>query len=116
MTLRPEALEELNRRRQAVLQGGGGEKIHERRMKGLMSARDRLAALFDAGTFQELGMHVRHNARHFGLDRKEFPADGVVTGTGFVNGELVAAYSQDFTVNAGTLGKAHAQKIVTLLQ
>jgi acetyl-CoA carboxylase carboxyltransferase component len=116
MTLRPEALEELNRRRQAVLQGGGAEKINERRAKGLMSARDRLAALFDAGTFQELGMHVRHNARHFGLDKKEFPADGVITGTGFVNGELVAAYSQDFTVNAGTLGKAHAQKIVTLLQ
>jgi len=116
MTLRPDALEELNRRRQAVLQGGGAEKIHERRMRGLLSARDRLAALFDPGTFQELGMHVRHNARHFGLDKKEFPADGVVTGTGFVNGELVAAYSQDFTVNAGTLGKAHAQKIVTLLR
>jgi acetyl-CoA carboxylase carboxyltransferase component len=114
--LRPEALEELNRRRQAVLQGGGAEKIHERRTKGLMSARDRLAALFDPGTFQELGMHVRHNARHFGLDKKEFPADGVITGTGFVKGQLVAAYSQDFTVNAGTLGKAHALKIVKLLQ
>jgi acetyl-CoA carboxylase carboxyltransferase component len=116
MTLRPEALEELRQRRQAVMAGGGIDKTNERHGKGLLSARERLAALFQPGTFQEIGMHVRHNARHFGLDKKDFPADGVVTGTGYVNGELVAAYSQDFTVNAGTLGKAHAQKIVTLME
>ncbi|MBP6766093.1 MAG: acyl-CoA carboxylase subunit beta [Rubrivivax sp.] len=116
MTIKHEALEELQRRRQAVLEGGGAAKLEERRAKGLLSARERLAALFEPGTFQEFGMHVRHNARHFGQDKKEFPADGVVTGTGYVHGMQVAAYSQDFTVGAGTLGKAHAHKIVSLMQ
>jgi acetyl-CoA carboxylase carboxyltransferase component len=116
MTLRPELLEQLQRRRRHIAAGGGLDKIEQRHAKGLLSARERLDALFQPGTFQEIGMHVRHGARHFGLDKKEFPADGVITGTGYVAGELVAAYSQDFTVNAGTLGKAHAQKIVTLMQ
>ena len=116
MALQPEILAELERRRRAVLEGGGAARIEERRDKGLLSARERLDALFDAGTFQEIGMHVRHEARHFGLDKKELPADGVVTGAGYSGGTLVAAYAQDFTVNAGTLGRAHAQKIVTLMR
>ena len=116
MTLQPEILEELNRRRQRILDGGGAAKLQERRDKGILSARNRLDALFEPGTFQEIGMHVRHEARHFGLDKKDIPADGVVTGTGYSGGMLVAAYAQDFTVNAGTLGKAHAQKIVTLMR
>ena len=116
MSLRPEALEQLRRRRLAVMAAGGAEKIEQRHSQGILSARERLDLLFQPGTFQEIGMHVRHNARHFGLDQKDFPADGVVTGTGYVDGSLVAAYSQDFTVNAGTLGKAHAHKIVALMQ
>jgi acetyl-CoA carboxylase carboxyltransferase component len=116
MTLRPETIEYLRRRRQLILAGGGVDKIEQRRAKGLLSARERLDALFQPGTFQEIGMHVRHTARHFGLETKEFPADGVITGTGYVAGELVAVYSQDFTVNAGTVGKAHAKKIVALMQ
>jgi acetyl-CoA carboxylase carboxyltransferase component len=116
MPLRPETLNELHRRRQHILEGGGASKIRQRRDKGLMSARDRLGALFEPGTFQEIGMHVRHEARHFGLEGKDFPADGVVTGTGYTGGMVVAAYAQDFTVNAGTVGKAHAQKIVTLMR
>jgi acetyl-CoA carboxylase carboxyltransferase component len=114
MTLRPESLEQLRKRRAAVQAGGGTDKVNERRAKGLLSARDRLEALFQSGTFQEIGMHVQHSARHFGLEKKEFPADGVITGTGYVNGKLVAAISQDFTVAAGTLGKMHAHKIVEL--
>ncbi len=116
MTLRPESLEQLRKRRAAVEAGGGKDKINERRAKGLLSARDRIEALFLSGTFQEVGMHVRHSARHFGLEKKDFPADGVITGTGYVNGKLVAAASQDFTVAAGTLGKMHAHKIVELMK
>jgi acetyl-CoA carboxylase carboxyltransferase component len=116
MTLRPETLELLRAKRETIAAGGGAEKIKERHGKGLLSARERLEALFQPGTFQEIGMHVRHAAHHFGMEKKDFPADGVITGTGYVNGELVAAYSQDFTVGAGTLGKAHAQKIVRLMQ
>ena len=61
-------------------------------------------------------MHVRHGGCGFGLENKELPADGVITGTGYVDGRLVAAFSQDFTVAAGTLGKMHAQKIVELME
>jgi len=116
MSLHPQLLQTLRDRRAAIEAGGGSDKIAERHAKGLLSARERLEALFQPGTFQEIGMHVRHRARHFGLDKKEFPADGVITGTGYVDGELVAAYSQDFTVGAGTLGRAHAQKIVRLMR
>jgi acetyl-CoA carboxylase carboxyltransferase component len=109
-------LQTLRERRTAIMAGGGADKIEQRHAKGLLSARERLEALFQPGTFQEMGMHVRHGAHHFGMGDKDFPADGVITGTGYVDGELVAAYSQDFTVGAGTLGKAHAQKIVRLMR
>jgi acetyl-CoA carboxylase carboxyltransferase component len=116
MPISPELIEKLNSRRKAVTDGGGADKIEERRAKGLLSARGRIEALMQPGTFQEFGMHVRHTGTHFGLDKKSFPADGVITGTGYVNGEQVAVVSQDFTVGAGTLGNAHAQKIVRLMQ
>jgi acetyl-CoA carboxylase carboxyltransferase component len=116
MALPNELIEELRRRRAAVAAGGGQDQIDRRHEKGQLSARERLALLFQPDTFQEMGMHVRHGARHFGLDKKELPADGVVTGTGYVGGVEVAAYSQDFTVSAGTLGKAHAKKIVRLMR
>ncbi|HXP95385.1 MAG TPA: acyl-CoA carboxylase subunit beta, partial [Telmatospirillum sp.] len=82
----------------------------------LMSARERLSALFQDGTFQEVGTQAHHSARNFGMQRKELPGDGVVVGTGYVNGRVVAAFSQDFTVAAGSVGKVHAAKIVTAMQ
>ena len=116
MPIPPELIEKLQAQRAAVLDSGGADKIEERHARGLLSARERLEALFQPGTFQEFGMHVRHSGTHFGLDKKSFPADGVITGTGYVDGEQVAAFSQDFTVSAGTLGKAHARKIVRLMR
>ena len=116
MTLSTSQLEGLRSRKAKISTGGGAEKLAERRQKGLMTARDRIAALFQPETFQEAGAHIRHSARHFGLETKEFPADGVVTGTGYVGGRVVAAFSQDFTVVGGSLGKMHAKKIVALMQ
>jgi len=116
MTLPPGLLDDLNRRREEVLKGGGAEKLAERRVKGLMTARDRLAALFEEDTFQELGALARHSGRFFGMETKALPADGVVAGTGYVGGRLVSGFSQDFTVAGGSLGKMHARKIVMLLQ
>jgi acetyl-CoA carboxylase carboxyltransferase component len=115
MTLSVKLLEDLRTRRRKIVAGGGECKIKERHDKGLMTARDRLNALFQPDTFQEIGMHVRHSGRHFGIEKKEMPADGVITGTGYVNGKLVAAISQDFTVAAGTLGKMHAHKMVDMM-
>ncbi|MCE1235958.1 MAG: methylmalonyl-CoA carboxyltransferase [Hyphomicrobiales bacterium] len=114
MALSRERLDDLRRRRDAVLSGGGLDKLEARRAKGLMTARDRLDHLFQEGTFQEIGTHARHTARAFGMEAKELPADGVVVGTGYVGGRLVAAFAQDFTVAAGTLGKRHAEKIVAV--
>ena len=116
MTQFVDLLEDMNHRREEVLEGGGADKLAQRRAKGLMTARDRLDALFQEDTFQELGTHVRHAARFFGMETKVLPADGVVTGTGYVGGRVVAAFSQDFTVVGGSLGKMHAKKIVMLMQ
>ena len=112
----PDLLEDMRRRREEILAGGGAEKLAQRRAKGLMSARERLDALFDEATFQEMGGHVRHSARNFGMETKVLPADGVVVGTGYVGGRMVSAYAQDFTVLGGSLGKMHAKKIVTMME
>ncbi|MCP5373140.1 MAG: acyl-CoA carboxylase subunit beta [Hyphomicrobiales bacterium] len=111
----PDWRKTLREHRETALAGGGEDKIEARRAKGLMSARDRLDALFQERTFQEIGAHAQQRGRHFGMDGKVLPCDGVIAGTGFVNNLPVAAFSQDFTVQGGTLGKAHAEKIVDVM-
>lgn len=109
-------IETLRDRRAQIIAGGGVEKLAERHQKGLLGARERLLTLFQEDTFQEMATHARHSGRHFGMSNKELPSDGVVVGTGFVDGRPVAAFSQDFTVMGGTLGKMHAKKIVQSMQ
>ncbi len=106
----------LAERKREVLASGGEEKLKKRHAKGLLSARERILGLFQENTFQEMGAHVRHQARHFGMEDKDYPADGIVAGTGCVAGVTVAAFSQDFTVGAGTLGKMHAEKMVQVMR
>lgn len=115
MPIRKELIDQLATRAAKAEAGGGQEKLQARRDKGVMTARDRISALFDAGTFQESGLHVRHAIRGFGMDNKELAADGVVSGTGFVGGRPLASYSQDFTVAGGSLGSVHAKKITNLM-
>jgi len=115
MAIPKAALEELEKRRTIARAGGGEDKLEARRKKGVMTARDRLNELFQAGTFQEWGLHAEHDCHHFGLEKKSLPGDGVVTGTGIVDGRLVAAFSQDFTVSGGSLGRIHAKKICDLM-
>ncbi len=116
MTISAKLLADMQARRAKAMAGGGDDKIEARHAKGLWTARDRLDALFQEGTFQETGTHVRHSCRHFGMEGKDLAGDGVVVGTGYVDGRPVAAISQDFTVAAGSLGKMHAQKIVSTMQ
>ena len=113
--MKKELLDELRARRKAASAGGGEKKLAERREKGLMTARDRIDALVTPGTFMETGMHVVHKCRDFGLDGKVLPCDGVVTGVGYVDGRPVAMFSQDFTVQGGSLGLAHARKICDVM-
>jgi propionyl-CoA carboxylase beta chain len=114
MTIRKELLDELMARREAANAGGGLDKLQKRRDRGLLTARERLDSLYDVETFQESGMHVDHDTA--GMDDRRMPGDGVVTGIGNVDGRPVAAFSQDFTVSGGSLGRMHAQKICDMME
>jgi len=115
MAIAPQLLKELEEKRKVAYAAGGAEKLAERKKKGLLSARERLEALFQPGTFMEFGLHAQHACEDFGLAGKSFPGDGVITGVGYVDGRPVAAFSQDFTVGGGALGRIHAKKISDLL-
>ncbi|MGA2556266.1 MAG: acyl-CoA carboxylase subunit beta [Verrucomicrobiota bacterium] len=108
-------LTDLEKRRATARAGGGLDKLDARRKKGIMTARDRLDALFQPGAFQESGLHAGHDCHNFGLEEKSMPADGVITGTGLVDGRVVAAFSQDFTVGGGALGRIHSRKICDIM-
>lgn len=105
----------LNELREQALQGGGEKRIESQHAKGKLTARERLNLLLDPGTFEELGMLVKHRSTNFGLDKQQFLGDGVVTGYGRVNGRLVYVFSQDFTVLGGSLAEAHAKKICRVM-
>ncbi len=108
-------LAELRRRKERILGLGGAERVQRQHDAGKLTARERLDLLLDPGSFTELDMFVTHQAREFGLDKVDAPADGVVTGSGTINGRVVYVFSQDFTVLGGSLGEAHARKIVKVL-
>ena len=115
MAIKKAYLDELEKRRAAARVGGGEDKLEARRKKGIFTARDRIAELFTNGNFQEWGMHADHDCSHFGLEDKVFLTDGVVTGVGTMDGRTIAAFSQDFTVCGGSLGRIHAKKICNLM-
>jgi propionyl-CoA carboxylase beta chain len=115
MPIDPNILDDLQRRRDLAMLGGGADKLRQRAEKGLLSARERLQLLFDPLTFQEFGMHAQHSCQRFGMEGKAMPGDGVVTGTGYVNGRPVAAFAHDFTVGGGALGRMHAKKVCDLM-
>lgn len=102
-------------RRQAVLQlGGGADRVDRQHKQGKLTARERLALLFDPQSFIEFGMWVQHRCQE--LEGRDLPGDGVVTGEGAVAGRPVFAFSQDFTVGGGAVGSRHASKIVECLR
>ena len=84
--------------------------------KGKLHAIERLNLLLDKDSFQEIGSQVQHSYTLFGMDKKDLPYDGVITGFGRIHERPVAVYSQDFTVMGGTLGEMHGKKIARILQ
>ncbi|MEZ5689408.1 MAG: acyl-CoA carboxylase subunit beta [Caenibius sp.] len=106
---------ELERRRAAARLGGGQKRIDAQHAKGKLTARERIDVLLDQGSFEEYDMYVEHNCIDFGMDAQHVPGDGVVTGSGTINGRLVFVYSQDFTVYGGALSERHAQKICKIM-
>lgn len=115
MAIEPALLQQLEERRRQALLGGGQQRIDKRHAKGQLTARERLDRFFDQGSFIEFGMHAHHSCTHFGLEKRKMPGDGVVCATGTVQGRAVAAFSQDFTVGGGAVGRIHAKKICDLL-
>ena len=105
-------LDELLQLKAGIAMGGGQQKIDAQHASGKLTARERLAVLFDEDTFVEMDVFVSHRCHNFDMEDKKAPGDGVVTGYGMVNGRLVFAYAQDFTVLGGSLGEYHAEKIV----
>ena len=106
---------ELKRRQRAARLGGGQERIDAQHAKGRLTARERLDVLLDPGSFEELDMFVEHNATDFGMAGKTVPGDGVVTGSGTIDGRLMFVFAQDFTVFGGSLSERHAQKICKIM-
>ncbi len=107
--------DELLRRRRQVQQGGGPEAIERQHAKGKQTARERIDALVDAGTFQEVDPYITQRHTAFGLDQKRCPGDAVVVGFGRVDGRPVAVAAQDFTVIGGSFSEAQAQKVCQVL-
>jgi len=109
------SFEKLESLREEANQGGGEKRIKSQHDKGKLTARERLELLFDDGIFEEIGQLVTHRSTLFGLDKKRFLGDGVITGYGKVEGRLVYAYAQDFTILGGSLAEAHAEKICRIM-
>ncbi len=115
MSTDPKILE-LRRLREEAQLGGGTRRIQQQHAKGKLTARERLDLLLDEGSFQELGAFVTQRSTLFGSDKQTYYGDGVITGYGTINGRLVYVFSQDFTVFGGSLGEAHAGKIVRIME
>ena len=98
-----------------VLGCGGPKAVEKQHKLGKQTARERIEMLLDKGTFTEIDRFVRHRCTAFGMEEKDIPADGVVTGYGKVDGRTIFVYAQDFTAQGGSLGEMHAAKICKVM-
>ncbi|MCB0324274.1 MAG: methylmalonyl-CoA carboxyltransferase, partial [Bdellovibrionales bacterium] len=103
-----------NKHREAEL-GGGEERLKNQQEKGKLTARQRIAALVDPGTFVELDKFVTHQSTNFGLAEQKYLGDGVVCGHALIDGRQVFLFAQDFTVFGGSLSEAYAKKITKIM-
>jgi propionyl-CoA carboxylase beta chain len=108
-------IEQLEVKREGARMGGGQRRIDAQHGKGKLTARERIEVLLDEDSFEELDMYVEHNCIDFGMDEQHIPGDGVVTGSGTINGRLVYVFSQDFTVYGGAVSERHAMKICKIM-
>jgi propionyl-CoA carboxylase beta chain len=107
--------EVLEQQIEIALKGGGEHRIAAQHKKGKLTARERLQILLDEDSFEEIGMLVKHRSTDFGMEKEQYPGDGVVTGYGTIHGRLVYVFSQDFTVFGGSLSETHAEKICKIM-
>ncbi len=103
---------ELGERIDAAIHAGSAKAVAKQHAKGKQTARERILALLDEGTFQEFDQFSRHRTSAFGMDKKRPFGDGVITGTGMIHGRPVCVFSQDVTIFGGALGQVYGEKIV----
>ncbi len=106
---------ELQEKREKAKLGGGEKRIEAQHNKGKLTARERIKLLLDEDSFEEFDMFVTHRCHDFDMQKHKIIGDGVVTGYGTINKRIVYVYAQDFTVNGGSLSKAHAEKICKVM-
>ena len=106
---------ELERRNEEALKAGGEARVKRQHDAGKMTARERVEYLLDPGSFNEIDRYVTHRSTDFGMEKKKFPGDGVITGYGRINGRRVYFFAQDFTVFGGSLSEAYAEKICKVM-
>ena len=111
-----EKIEELRRKREKTMLGGGADKLEKQRKQGKLTARERISAMVDPESFEETGLFAQHRSTLFGMAGKEFPADGVVTGAAAIDGRLVHLASQDFSVSGGAAGEVHSIKVAEIME
>ncbi|MEW6439606.1 MAG: acyl-CoA carboxylase subunit beta [bacterium] len=115
MSQRDSRQELLDRIRRAD-EGGGEDRIRKQHGEGKLTARERLDRLLDKGSLVEIDKLVTHHCAYFGMEKRKFPGDGVITGHGTIDGRPVFVFAQDFTVLGGTLGRAFATKICKIME
>jgi methylmalonyl-CoA carboxyltransferase large subunit len=114
-TTMEDRIADLRQTREHLRQGGGPERLAKQKEQGKLGARERIEALVDPGSFEEIGLFAHHRQVNFGLAGKEIPADGVVTGAASIDGRLVHLASQDFTVLGGSAGEVHCLKVAEVM-
>ncbi len=110
-----DALERLKDLIELSKLGGGRERIEQQHRKGKLTARERIELLMDEGSFHELDRFAVHQSTDFGMDKKKYLGDGVITGYGTVNGRLTFVYAHDFTVFGGSIGEIFGKKIAKVM-
>jgi acetyl-CoA/propionyl-CoA carboxylase carboxyl transferase subunit len=110
-----ERIEELREKTERALLGGGEDRIESQHDKGKMTARERIDYFLDDGSFNEFDQLRTHSSHNFGMEEKQIPGDGVVTGYGTVNGRTVFVFAHDFTVFGGSLGEVFAEKVCKVM-
>ena len=116
MSVQLEKIKELIELRAKAHIGGGQKRIDSQHQKGKVTARERIALLLDEGSFDEIDTFVLHRSTNFGIDKTKFLGDGVVTGSGTIDGRLVYVFAQDFTVFGGALSEMLASKICKVME
>jgi methylmalonyl-CoA decarboxylase subunit alpha len=111
-----EKINDFKKRKAKILAMGGADAVEKQHQEGKWSVRERVEYFFDPGTFSEIGMFVKHRTTGFGLDKKEIPAEGVITGFGKVNGRYVVVAAEDYTAMAGTFGEGHGRKFTRAME